>query len=54
MADIGANEFSFGAGGAKLGDQLFAGIIAAARNDETGAFGREGQRGGGRCRSGRQ
>lgn len=46
MADVGANEFGFRAGGAKLGDQRLSGVIAAAGNDQTGAFAGESEGGG--------
>ena len=46
MANVGADEFGFRAEATQFGDQLLAGVIAAAGNDEAGAFLREGQCGG--------
>jgi hypothetical protein len=38
VANVGTDEFYLGTGGAKLGGQGFAGVIATAENDDTGAF----------------
>jgi hypothetical protein len=46
VANVGTNEFGLRAERAKLADQLLAGVVAAAGNDEIGAFFREGERGG--------
>src|SRR6266436_1219059 len=46
VANVGADEFRFGAKRAQLGDQRFADIIAAAGNDDAGALLRESERGG--------
>jgi hypothetical protein len=37
-ANVGTDEFYFCTGGAKLGGQGFAGVIATTGNDDTGAF----------------
>src|ERR1700687_5937718 len=46
VADVGANEFRFCAKAAKFADKRLAGVIAAAGDDYSGAFVREGQSGG--------
>jgi hypothetical protein len=46
VANVSADEFCFRTGGAKLGGQGFAGVIATAGNDDTGAFLRESESGG--------
>jgi hypothetical protein len=46
VTNVGANEFGFRADSTQFADQSLAGIIAAAGNDDTGAFIGEGERGG--------
>jgi hypothetical protein len=38
VANVGADEFNLCTGRAKLDGQGFAGVIAAAGNDDTGPF----------------
>jgi hypothetical protein len=53
VVNVGADEFCFRTGGAKLGGQRFAGVIATAGNDDTGALLRgKRKRWRGQCRSG--
>jgi hypothetical protein len=46
VTNVGANEFGLGAERAKLCDQRLANVIAAAGDDEIGAFFGEGECGG--------
>jgi len=46
MANVDTNEFSLRAQRAKLANQFLAGVVAAAGNDEIGAFFGEGECGG--------
>jgi hypothetical protein len=46
VANVGANELSLGTERAELRGQRLTGVVAAAGNDEIGAFFREGGRGG--------
>jgi hypothetical protein len=46
VANVGTDEFNFCTGGAKLGGQGLAGVIATPGNDDMGAFLRESESGG--------
>ena len=46
VAHIGANEFRLRAERAEFGDQRLAGVVAAAGDDDAGAFAGKGQGGG--------
>ena len=46
LGHIGADELGLRAGGTQLDDERGAGVVAAAGDDEVGAFAGKGQRGG--------